>query len=209
MAGHKRRGSGKRRKPEDGGGSESDGEGDSAEPSGDPEPSASPEVPSLPHSRRNSSSTTANATAANSMDVTLPPLHVNGAYGVNGSGVHRDHREEGSKLPSIIQSSMMQGPQPPSQQQQQQQQQERAFVKHELPPIATLPPVPSAQDHMMPMRTAMDMQAPGPQRRRTSSAASSKGRQNGFSSKIVACNFCRGAFSSSIFCCVYIKADLF
>lgn len=201
MAGHKRRGSGKRRKPEDGGGSESDGEGDSAEPSGDPEPSASPEVPSLPHSRRNSSSTT----AAN-MDVTLPPLHVNGAYGVNGSGVHRDHREEGSKLPSIIQSSMMQGPQPPSQQQQQQQ--ERAFVKHELPPIATLPPVPSAQDHMMPMRTAMDMQAPGPQRRRTSSAASSKGRQNGFSSKIVACNFCRGAcFFPSIYYRVYMKAD--
>lgn len=71
---------------------------------------------------------------------------------------------------------------------------------HELPPIATLPVTPAKQETsatLPPLRTQGEMEAQSNQataaaRRRTSSAASTKGRQNGYGSKIVACNFCRG-----------------
>ncbi|KAI0696005.1 hypothetical protein BC835DRAFT_1406060 [Cytidiella melzeri] len=71
---------------------------------------------------------------------------------------------------------------------------DRAYI-HELPPIATLPVTPAKQDSsstLPPLRPPVEME---PQasvaRRRTSSAASTKARQNGYGSKIVACNFCR------------------
>ena len=169
---HKRRG-GKRRKSDDG--SESDLEMDSGDPSAEMEPSMSPDLPSQPHSRRNS-----NAVDMLMEDNKLPPID------------RPDHQNK-TVLPPISHpsSGLMQGPPPP-------QLQDRGY-KHELPPIATLPVTPGGGDlhdvgqTLAPLRNQSDMHPPTQQRRRTSSAASGKGRQNGYGSKIVACNFCRGS----------------
>lgn len=172
---HKRRG-GKRRKSDDG--SESELELDSGDPSAEMEPSLSPEIPSQPHSRRNS-----NAVDMMLEDNTLPPID------------RRDRQKP--ILPPISHppSVLMQAPPPPKQDDQ------RGFSsKHDLPPIATLPVTSAANDihdnhTLAPLRNQADMHPPSAQsRRRTSSAASTKGRQNGYGSKIVACNFCRGEF---------------
>lgn len=111
-------------------------------------------------------------------DNTLPPI---------------DRRDQHKPvLPPISHPSSMLMPGPPPQ--------PDYGSKHELPPIATLPvPLGVNELHEMsqtlaPLRNHADMQPPSSQRRRTSSAASTKGRQNGYGSKIVACNFCRGAY---------------
>lgn len=164
---HRRRGT-KKRKSDDGSESDLEMDMESGEPSGDMEPSMSPDIPSQPHSRRNSNAVDM------MMENKLPPI---------------DRPEQhNTVLPPISHPSsmMMQGPP-----------QDRGYpMQHELPPIATLP-APTANDMqemqtLAPLRNQADMQPPSQQqRRRTSSAASTKGRQNGYGSKIVACNFCR------------------
>ena len=142
----------------------------------------SPEISSQPHSRRSS----------NAVDMilegnTLPPI---------------DRRDQQKPiLPPISHSPsvLMQGMNADG----------YANAKHELPPIATLPMPHSASEHqdmahtLAPLRNQADMHPPAQQRRRTSSAASTKGRQNGYGSKIVACNFCRGAFPA--WCCERVR----
>ncbi|EKM51846.1 uncharacterized protein PHACADRAFT_262220 [Phanerochaete carnosa HHB-10118-sp] len=163
---HRRRGT-KKRKSDDGSESDLEMDMESGEPSGDMEPSMSPDIPSQPHSRRNSNAVDM------MMENKLPPI---------------DRPEQhNTVLPPISHPSsmLMQGPPP----------QDRGYPKHELPPIATLP-APAGSDMqdlqtLAPLRNQADMQPPPQQRRRTSSAASTKGRQNGYGSKIVACNFCR------------------
>ncbi|GJE98421.1 GTP binding protein [Phanerochaete sordida] len=163
---HRRRGT-KKRKSDDGSESDLEMDMESGDPSGDMEPSMSPDIPSQPHSRRNSNAVDM------MMENKLPPI---------------DRPEQhNTVLPPISHPSSMliQGPQ------------DRGYpMKHELPPIATLP-APTANDMqemqtLAPLRNQAEMQPPpSQQRRRTSSAASTKGRQNGYGSKIVACNFCR------------------
>lgn len=140
----------------------SESEVDSGERSGDMEPSLSPEVSSQPHSRRNSNAVDLLKQESN----VLPPL--NGSVGLERPPI----------LPSINHAG------------------DRTYM-HELPPIATLPVTPAKQDGnstLPPLRPQVDMEQSqaSAARRRTSSAASTKPRQNGYGSKIVACNFCRG-----------------
>lgn len=175
MTNHKRRGAANGRQRKQNAGSDSDCEsGD--EPSGDAEdPSQSPEVVSQPPSRRNSN-------VSMLLTDTLPPLT---------NAVER--REDAStKLPSIQQAtSGLLGP-PPSES-------HTYSGGHELPPIATLSAASaSAHDEgnqSLPSIRSVDTQ---PQRRRTSSSTTS-GRgprqSSGNGSKIVACNYCRGALS--------------
>ena len=140
----------------------SESEVDSGERSGDMEPSLSPEVSSQPHSRRNSNAVDLLKQESN----VLPPL--NGSVSLDRPPV----------LPSISQAA------------------DRTYM-HELPPIATLPVTPAKQEvnstlPLLRQPTEMEGQQASAVRRRTSSAASTKPRQNGYGSKIVACNFCRG-----------------
>ena len=187
---HKRRGT-KKRKSDDGSESDLEMDMESGDPSGDMEPSMSPDIPSQPHSRRSSNAVDM------MMENKLPPI---------------DRPEQhNTVLPPISHPSSMLMPGPPPH--------DRGYpMKHELPPIATLP-APSAGDMqdlqtLAPLRNPADMQPPLPaqqqqQRRRTSSAASTKGRQNGYGSKIVACNFCRGECPAPAVCvCVCLgRAD--
>jgi hypothetical protein len=141
----------------------SESEAESGERSGDMEPSMSPEVSSQPHSRRSSNAVDILKQESN----LLPPM--NGPISLERPPV----------LPSINQSA------------------DRAYM-HELPPIATLPVTPAKQDGssaLPPLRAPpvdMDTTQSTAARRRASSAASTKVRQSGYGSKIVACNFCRG-----------------
>lgn len=76
--------------------------------------------------------------------------------------------------------------------------------KHDLPPIATLPVTPSANEEMnhtlAPLRSQTELSAPATQQRRRASTTTSTEtkRRNGYGSKIVACNFCRGACLSRV-----------
>ena len=200
---HKRRG-GKRRKSDDG--SESELDGESGERSGEMEAasSLSPEmgvVVTQPARTRRNSNAVDMILEANH---TLPPID------------RRDRQKLTSVLPPISHPPstvlMQQGQQgqggvvPKSEDREGKQQHVYSGSSHELPPIATLPPVGAGVNEvhdlgqtLAPLRHQAEMQPPPPSasasaqsRRRTSSAASTKGRQNGYGSKIVACNFCRG-----------------
>ena len=178
-ANNKRRHTGKPRKQYG-----SDSEGDSIE-DGTAEldhPSRSPELSSsAPHSRRSSNVSmlltdtlpplNAAVEPRDSPPAVLPPLASSTGYGVPPPPLHA-----GSRRPSL---------------------------HTELPPIATLSASAGMQDDSGPLPPLIHSShvhggEPAVSRRRTSSAASGsvtsgRGGRGGGGSKIVACNFCRGA----------------
>ena len=176
-ASNKRRNSGKPRKQYG-----SDSEGDSIEDgTADLDhPSRSPELSSsAPHSRRSSN-------VSMLLTDTLPPL----------SAAVEPRDEHPAVLPPITSSAGFGGAPHPSR---------RPSLNTELPPIATLSTPPRAQQQQQqqedgPSVSIIEQNEDAGSRRRTSSAASgstserSSARGGRSGSKIVACNFCRGAF---------------
>lgn len=159
---------------------------DSNEPSIELEPSQSPEVSSHSTSRRSSFKSEMVMS-----EMTLPPLK---------TPLERRDDSASVVLPPLV-SSQHSHPHPPPRVlhasisvSQAGPTRERAAKNHELPPIATLPPIPPP-DYVASMptyRNNLIENHPPQGRRRTSSAASTKGSRAGYGSKVVACNFCRG-----------------
>lgn len=189
MTNHKRRGAvnGRQRKQNAGSdGSECDSGND---PSGEAEghPSQSPEVASesQPPSRRNSN-------VSMLLTDTLPPLST--------AVERRDDTSASNKLPPIQQatSGLLGAPPPPPPLPSESH--PYPAGSHELPPIATLSAASASaydegnQNNLPSIRAVEAQSQPQHSRRRTTTLSGRGTRQtSGNGSKIVACNYCRGA----------------